>query len=136
MTPPAVLARVLVVGILAFSRGTVTAAAVPAGTINSSVDVEDDDVFVVRSAADAARLARAASRDGAVVDATWVGSVMLDKPIKVRHCCCRCCKHDRRQNDNTTLTPPVLLLRCDATSNVRAGRQAAAVNYFPSVCNV
>lgn len=80
MTPPAVLARVLVVGILAFSRGTVTAAAaVPAGT--SSVDA--GDVFVVRSAADAARLARVASRDGAVVDATWVGSVMLDKPIKV-----------------------------------------------------
>ena len=72
-----VLARVLVVGTLAFWSGTVTAAA-PAGA--SNVDV---DVFVVRSAADAARLAQAASRDGVVVDASWVGSVMLDKPIKV-----------------------------------------------------
>lgn len=76
-----VFARVLFVATLAFSRGTVTVtAAVPAGTINSSVDA---DVFVVRSAADAARLARAASREGAVVDASWVGSVMLDKPIEV-----------------------------------------------------
>lgn len=78
MTPP-VFARVLVVATLAFSRGAVTVA-VPAGA--SSVEA---DVFVVRSAADAAGLTRAASRDGAVVDASWAGSVMLDKPIKVRY---------------------------------------------------
>lgn len=70
MTPPVWVRVLAVAATLAFSRG----AAVPAGT---------SDVFVVRSAEDAARLARAASRSGAVLDVSWVGSVMLDTPIKV-----------------------------------------------------
>ncbi|CAM9407359.1 unnamed protein product, partial [Laminaria digitata] len=70
MTPPGWVRVLAVAATLAFSRG----AAVPAGT---------SDVFIVRSAEDAARLARAASRSGAVLDVSWVGSVMLDTPIKV-----------------------------------------------------
>lgn len=72
MTLP-VLAKVLVVvAALCSWRGAATA-----------LPTDSSSAFVVRSAADAAQLAHAASKEGAVVEASWLGSVMLDAPLKV-----------------------------------------------------
>lgn len=69
-----VAARILLAGIFVWR---VSGAASSAATL-------DSEKFVVSSAVDAVALARAASRDGVVVDASWVGAVTLEGPIKVR----------------------------------------------------
>lgn len=76
-----VAARLLLVATLCLRWRAVTgaystAAAIPAFS-------EKRETLVVRSTSDAVRMSRCASRDGAVVHVSWIGSVVMDEPIKV-----------------------------------------------------